>query len=133
MNDPYIIVSADSHAGLPTAEYRQYLDAKFHPQFDDFLNERDQALEASTMLGVRNEDYAKKWFEEHEEALRSGWDAPRRDLELDGDGVAGEIIFPDADATTGAQTDAHTNEDISGPAAANSNQHENAITLSLTE
>jgi hypothetical protein len=42
-------------------------------------------------------------------------------------------IFPDADATTGAQTDAHTNEDISGPAAANSNQHENAITLSLTE
>lgn len=59
MNDPYIIVSADSHAGLPTAEYRQYLDAKFHPQFDEFLSERDAALEASTMLGVRNEDYAK--------------------------------------------------------------------------
>ena len=50
------------------------------------------------MLGTRNEDYAKKWFEEHEEALRSGWEATRRDQELDGDGVAGEIIFPDADA-----------------------------------
>ena len=55
-------------------------------------------LEAMTALGVRNEDYAKQWFEEHEEALRSGWDADRRDLELDGDGVAGEVVFPDADA-----------------------------------
>ena len=42
-------------------------------------------------------------------------------------------IFPDADAAAGAQTDAQTDEDVSGPAAANSNQHENAITLSLTE
>ena len=62
-NDPYIIVSADSHAGLPTAEYRGYLEKKFHPQFYEFLAEREQALEQSTMLGTRNEDYAKKWFE----------------------------------------------------------------------
>ena len=97
-NDPYIIVSADSHAGLPTEDYRAYLSEKVHPQFDEFLSERAAVLEASTRLGVRNEDYAKKWFEEHEEALRSGWDADRRDLELDGDGVAGEVVFPDADA-----------------------------------
>ena len=97
-NNPYIIVSADSHAGLPTEDYRAYLSSKVHPQFDEFLSERAAVLEASTRLGVRNEDYAKKWFEEHEEALRSGWDADRRDLELDGDGVAGEVVFPDADA-----------------------------------
>ena len=97
-NAPYVIVSADSHAGLPTQDYRAYLPSKFFPQFDDFLAERSAALDASTMLGVRNEDYAKKWFEEHEEALRSGWDGGRRDLELDGDGVSGEIIYPDADA-----------------------------------
>jgi hypothetical protein len=36
-------------------------------------------------------------------------------------------IFPDVDAA------AVTDEDVSVPAAANSNQHENAITLSLTE
>jgi predicted TIM-barrel fold metal-dependent hydrolase len=96
--DPYIIVSADSHAGLPTEDYREYLATKFHPQFDDFIRERSAALEAMTKLGVRNEDYAKKWFEEHEEALRSGWEADRRDLELDGDGVSGEVVFPDADA-----------------------------------
>ena len=97
-SDPYLIVSADSHAGLPTQDYRAYLASKFHPQFDDFLNERSAAVEAMTKLGVRNEDYAKKWFEEHEDALRSGWDADRRDVELDGDGVAAEVVFPDADA-----------------------------------
>ena len=97
-NSPYVIVSADSHAGLPTEDYRAYLSSAVHPQFDEFLSERAAALEASTRLGVRNEDYAKQWFEEHEEALRSGWDAGRRDLELDGDGVAGEVVFPDADA-----------------------------------
>jgi hypothetical protein len=41
-------------------------------------------------------------------------------------------ILPDTNAAAGAHTGAHTNEDVSGPAA-NSNQHENAITLSLTE
>ena len=97
-NDPYVIVSADSHAGLPTAEYRQYLDSSVHGEFEQFLSERAAQLEAITRLGVRNEDYAKKWFEEHEEALRGGWDARRRDQELDGDGVSGEVVFPDADA-----------------------------------
>ena len=97
-NAPYVIVSADSHAGLPTGDYREYLDKKFHPQFDEFLTERQSQLEAMTALGVRNEAFAKSWYEEHEEALRSGWEADRRDLELDGDGVAGEVVFPDADA-----------------------------------
>jgi predicted TIM-barrel fold metal-dependent hydrolase len=96
--DPYLIISADSHAGLPTEDYRGYLESKFHPAFDDFLAEREAQIQASTMLGVRNEAFAKSWFEEHEEALRSGWDAIRRDQELDGDGVSGEVIYPDADA-----------------------------------
>ena len=36
-NDPYLIIAADSHAGLPTEQYRQYLEKKFHPAFDEFL------------------------------------------------------------------------------------------------
>lgn len=95
---PYVVVSADSHAGLPTEDYRQYLESRFHSAFDDFLAERYLQLEAMTKLGVRNESFAKSWYEEHEEALRGGWEASRRDQELDGDGVAGEVVFPDADA-----------------------------------
>ena len=26
VNDPYLIISSDTHAGLPDAEYEQYLD-----------------------------------------------------------------------------------------------------------
>ncbi len=97
-NEPYLIISADSHAGLPTEQYRDYLASKYHPQFDDFLRERAAQLEAITRLGVRNEQFAKAWYEEHDDALNGGWDAVRRDQELDGDGVAGEVVFPDADA-----------------------------------
>ena len=96
--DPYIIISSDTHAGLPTQDYREYLESKFHRQFDEFLAERDAQLEAITAMGIRNEKFAKEWFEAHEVELRGGWEAPQRDKELDGDGVAGEIIFPDADA-----------------------------------
>lgn len=96
--EPYLIISADSHAGLPTADYRQYLESKFHPAFDDFLAERQAFVEELTKRGIRDEEYAKNWFEEHEEELYGGWETDRRDVELDGDGVAGEVIFPDADA-----------------------------------
>ena len=35
--DPYLIISSDCHAGLPTEEYRPYLEARFHRGFDGFL------------------------------------------------------------------------------------------------
>ena len=97
-NDPYLIVAADSHAGLPTEEYRQYLAREFHPQFDEFLGERAAMIEASTKLGVRDENFAKQWFEQHERELAGGWDAATRNQALDADGVAAEVVYPDADA-----------------------------------
>ncbi|MEV6396296.1 amidohydrolase family protein [Streptomyces sp. NPDC051907] len=97
-NDPYLIVSSDCHAGLPTERYRPYLDARFHRDFDDFLAGRDRRREEMTRLGVRTEAFAAKWFSDNEEGLRGGWDAAQRLKELDGDGVAAEVVFPDADA-----------------------------------
>ncbi|MFA5885944.1 MAG: amidohydrolase family protein [Acidimicrobiia bacterium] len=95
---PYLIIAADSHAGLPTEEYRAYLASKYHGAFDDFLAERAAVLEQVTKMGIRNDDYAKQWFEEHGEELAGGWDAIKRDQALDADGVAGEVVYPDADA-----------------------------------
>ncbi|MDJ1133044.1 amidohydrolase family protein [Streptomyces iconiensis] len=96
--DPYLIISSDCHAGLPTEEYRPYLDSAYHREFDEFLGQRDARVAESTRLGIRNETFARKWFEDNEEGLRGGWDAAQRVKELDGDGVAGEVVFPDADA-----------------------------------
>ena len=97
-NDPYLIVAADSHAGLPTEQYRPYLEQKYHAAFDEFLAEHNAMVEAATKLGVRDDKYAQKWFEEHDEELAGGWDAIKRDQALDADGVAGEVVYPDADA-----------------------------------
>ena len=97
-NDPYFIVAADSHAGLPTEQYREFLASKHHAAFDDFLDERAALLEEVTRMGIRDEAYAKKWFEDNDEGLAGGWDAIKRDQALDADGVAAEVVYPDADA-----------------------------------
>ncbi|NUP49022.1 MAG: amidohydrolase [Catenulispora sp.] len=97
-DSPYLIISSDCHAGLPTEQYRTYIDSKYHPAFDDFLAEQAARIEAATKLGVRNPEFARHWFEEHEEGLRGGWDSAQRDKEMDADGVTAEVIFPDADA-----------------------------------
>ncbi len=97
-NSPYLVISSDCHAGLPTEEYRTYIESEYHPAFDDFLAEQAARIEAATKLGVRNPEFARQWFEEHEEGLRGGWDVAQRDKELDADGVTAEVIFPDADA-----------------------------------
>ncbi|MGW7577164.1 amidohydrolase family protein [Streptomyces sp. NPDC054765] len=95
---PYLIISSDCHAGLPTEGYRPYLDARFHRAFDEFLGQRDARRAEATRLGIRNDAFAERWFRDHEEGLRGGWDPAQRIKELDGDGVAAEVVFPDADA-----------------------------------
>jgi predicted TIM-barrel fold metal-dependent hydrolase len=97
-DDPYVVISADSHAGLPTELYRQYLERKYWPAFDDFLAGRMQIAGDLRNQGVSDEQFAKKWFEEHGEGLEGGWDAQRRNKEMDDDGITAEVVFPDADA-----------------------------------
>ena len=36
-NNPYIIVSSDTHAGLFVEDYREYLDSSVHAEFDEWL------------------------------------------------------------------------------------------------
>jgi len=99
MSDKYLVISADCHAGLPNEQYREWLDPELREPFDAFMVEREKAIEAAGSM--MDEDFAEEWQRENEEGLRGGWDAARRDKELDADGVAGEVIFPDADAVSG--------------------------------
>jgi predicted TIM-barrel fold metal-dependent hydrolase len=52
-------------------------------------------------MGQDENEFVARWYAENEERLAGGWDAARRDTERDADGVAGEVIFPDADAVRG--------------------------------
>jgi predicted TIM-barrel fold metal-dependent hydrolase len=96
VNEPYLIISSDTHAGLRTEEYRRYLEARYHDDLDDHLSRL--AATAELRRGMQDEKFVSEWYGLHEEELRAGWDADRRDEELDRDGVVGEVIFPDADA-----------------------------------
>src|SRR5215468_1973596 len=101
VSDRYLIISADAHAGLPCEEYRPYLDPQYYPAFDAFLAERQENRDLQMQL---NYDYITHWETEHAEGLRGAFDAEQRDKEMDADGVAAEVIFPDADAITGMES-----------------------------
>jgi predicted TIM-barrel fold metal-dependent hydrolase len=101
VSDCYLIISADTHAGLPDAEYEQYLDPQYRQAFHDDLKQRHALRELMNASHEDANDFVKEWYEQNEEGLRGGWDAARRDKELDADGVVGEVIFPDADEVRG--------------------------------
>lgn len=99
-NAPYVIVSSDTHAGLPVEAYREYLDATVHPEFDDWLAGRHEHRRLQEEL---NGEYIAEWEGQNAEGLRGAFDPEVRDKELDADGVAGEVIFADGDAVTGME------------------------------
>jgi len=97
----YMVISSDCHAGLPSEEYREWLDPEYREPFGQYLTARAAVEAELAERGLRNEEFAEEWESENAEGLHGGWDAARRDRELDADGVVGEVIFPDADAVTG--------------------------------
>ena len=100
VTENYLIISSDTHAGLPDAQYKEYLEPQYREAFDEDLVQR-AALRAPMNAQVEKLEFVKDWYDENEEGLRGGWDAARRDAELEADGVVGEVIFPDADAVLG--------------------------------
>jgi predicted TIM-barrel fold metal-dependent hydrolase len=98
VTDRYVLVSTDSHAGLPAEQYRDYLDARYREAFDQAQAE----AEAMRKL-ADNDDHRKflaEWNSEIGEhgGMRGAWDPAVRDKEMDHDGVAAEVVFPDADS-----------------------------------
>lgn len=100
-NRPYVIVSSDTHAGLQVEEYREYLETRFHPQFDEWVVERHNHRR---LVEEVNGEYVARWEGENAEGLKGAYDPDVRDKELDADGIAGEVIFADGDAVTGQES-----------------------------
>ncbi|MCZ6855799.1 MAG: amidohydrolase family protein [Gammaproteobacteria bacterium] len=75
--DPYILITADTHAGGSHAQYREYLDPAYRDAFDDWRG------------GYKNpaqEHYGSK-------KMRN-WDLAIRTNDQNGQGVVGEVVFP---------------------------------------
>ena len=101
MSKHYIVISSDSHAGLQCEQYRPYLDPSVMPEFDEYVAERHKHRQMQLEI---NSDYIEKWEKDNEIGLTGAWDPVQRDKELDHDGVAGEVVFADADAVTGQES-----------------------------
>ncbi len=77
-DDRYILISADTHAGGSHAEYRNYLEERYVPEFDAWRNRYKNPFKdlKDTDLRIRN------------------WDTDRRNADQHADGVVAEVIFP---------------------------------------
>jgi predicted TIM-barrel fold metal-dependent hydrolase len=92
--DRYTVISSDCHAGLPPARYRDYLDPEFRETFDLALPMQQAMTDKSEQIFLLK-DINDDWRGGVEAHLTGAWDYQQRLNVLDGDGIAGEIIFPD--------------------------------------
>jgi predicted TIM-barrel fold metal-dependent hydrolase len=74
---PYVVISADTHAGASIEGYRDYLDEEHRALFDDWRG------------SYRNPQRSHIGSKKHK-----NWDDAERLRDMEGDGVVGEIIFP---------------------------------------
>jgi len=92
--EPLVVISSDCHAGLPPERYRDYVAPKYRDTFDVALPiqlAEVRAMAKKFLVADINEE----WRKGRDRALSGAWDHDERLRVLDGDGIAGEIIFPD--------------------------------------
>jgi predicted TIM-barrel fold metal-dependent hydrolase len=73
----YTVISSDTHAGGSHAQYREFLDSKFLEDFDAWRGR-----------------YKNPFSDLGDQRRYRNWDDEMRNSQQDGDGVVGEVIFP---------------------------------------
>lgn len=94
MSERLIVVSSDCHAGLRIADYKPYVETKYHEMMDMAVPiqvEMTEKAEKSFLIKEINDE----WRAPIERELTGAWDYGERVKMLGGDGIAAEIIFPD--------------------------------------
>lgn len=76
-NDRYTIISSDCHAGGNHAQYRDYLESRYHDDFDAWRGK-----------------YSNPFRDLQDDGRTRNWDDERRVRELHEDGIVAEVLFP---------------------------------------
>ena len=76
-NEPYILITADTHAGGSHAQYREYLEERYKAAFDEWRG------------GYRNPEQ-----EHYGSKKKRNWDYEIRMGDQNSQGVVGEVVFP---------------------------------------
>lgn len=95
MDDRIIIVSSDSHAGIPKELWTDYLDPRYHELIPSLHADNAIYPVAVALLGAKKTGAAA--YPEHREIHRTGWhglhDPVLRLADMDREGVAAEFVF----------------------------------------
>lgn len=94
MSDRVLVVSTDCHAGLRIADYKPYVETKYHEMLDMAVPITEEMMDKSESLFLIKE-INDQWRAPIKQALTGAWDYDERLKMLSGDGIAAEIIFPD--------------------------------------
>jgi len=87
-----MIISSDCHAGATQAEYRDYLEASYRARYDSAMSDPDVIERRSVeVIGMR---IPSSDANGESAPLTAQWNVERRLAQLDTDGVAAEVIFP---------------------------------------
>jgi predicted TIM-barrel fold metal-dependent hydrolase len=95
MDDKLIIVSSDSHAGMPKELWSKYLDPRFHDLIPKLHEDNAIYPVAVALLGAKKTTGVS--LPEHQEVHRTGWqglyDPVLRLADMDREGVAAECVY----------------------------------------
>ena len=94
MPERLIVVSSDCHAGLPIADYRPYVESRYHPMLDVAVPVQLEMM-AKASKSFLIDEINEAWRAPIRQQLTGAWDYRERLNMLAQDGIAAEVIFPD--------------------------------------
>ncbi len=93
------LISSDCHAGARPEVYREYIDPEYLDAYDEWL--KAFGLHGYQFGGTKLRNVGKRRVDELEmedrrsDGRQGAWDVDIRAREMDREGLAGEVIFPD--------------------------------------
>ena len=90
-DQPYLVITADSHAGAAPELYGPYLEQQWQSDYQDWLKQAEQLAKmmrevmGSRSIGVDGDPDEVGW---------RNWDSKKRLAECEREGVVGEVVFP---------------------------------------
>ncbi|MCU1345692.1 MAG: putative amidohydrolase, partial [Acidimicrobiia bacterium] len=111
------IVSTDGHAGPRVAEYRPYLEQRYHAALDALIEEENEFLDATSKIATFSDRQLQ--LIDPTGLIASGgttgaWDLDRRLVEMDREGIVAEVFLQGHQFASapffGAQNRAHPAE-----------------------
>jgi predicted TIM-barrel fold metal-dependent hydrolase len=90
-DQPYIVISTDSHIGPPPEALREYCDPNMLADFDEFIEQVGTGEQGQTLFVARDSETNDRWRDFAEDPAVN--DPHQRLRNMDEDGMAAESIF----------------------------------------